>query len=87
MQQATTLEPGAHIAIVLGIMVAAGVFGGIVNFLTRKADPKDNTPARCIIVGMGASFLVPLFLNMISSDLLRSSSDDCRKLLVLTGLA
>lgn len=79
MEQGTSVL-SSHIANVLAVMLIAGVFGGIVNyFLTRKSDPEDNTPTKCIVMGLGASLLVPLFLNMISSDLLSTSKGDPTK--------
>ena len=60
------------------VMVTAGALGGVVNyFLTPKADtkadpradPEERSIAKSIVVGIAAAFLVPLFLNMISSNL------------------
>jgi hypothetical protein len=72
---------------VLAVLGVGGVFGGIVNFFLAKPDdiPAPNV-WRSIIIGTAASFLVPLFLNMISStliDSIKSVSD--LKLLVLLG--
>lgn len=78
--------------ILLAVMVAAGSFGGLINyFLTRTSDPENTTVPRSVIIGIGASFLVPLFLNMISSNLIDSIKGsnevpgDQSKLLVLAG--
>lgn len=72
---------------VSAVILGAGAFGGWVNFLLSKP---DNIPAprlaRSVVVGIAASFLVPLFLNMISSnliDLIRAG--DNSRLLVLLG--
>lgn len=56
---------------VIVLMLAAGVFGGIVNFAlarTEESTPQDALWA--VVIGLGAAFLVPLFLNTISSSLL-----------------
>jgi YLATT-like protein len=74
------------------VMLAAGSFGGIINYyLSLKTDPENTTVRKSVIVGIGASFLVPLFLNMISSNLIDSirgtnnQSGDNSKLLVFAG--
>ena len=65
-----------HVGILVGVMLLAGILGGVVNYyLTRKDDPEHNTRAKCITVGLGASFLVPLFLNIIQSGLLKMGTD------------
>lgn len=72
---------------IVGVMLVAGVFGGLVNFYLSK--PDDVPPpsiTRSVIVGTAASFLVPLFLNMISSDLIDLiKGGDAFKLLILLG--
>jgi len=68
-------------------MVVAGLFGGIVNYFLGKPDdvPPPNLN-RSVVVGVAAAFLVPLFLNMISSNLIELiKSGDSSKALILTG--
>lgn len=77
---------------ILAVMLSAGLFGGLINYHLENSeqDSKRNL-WRSLIVGIGASFLVPLFLNMISSNLLdviRGSSatpSDLSKLFVFAG--
>jgi hypothetical protein len=70
----------------LAIMVVAGAFGGLINyFIERRDSPDKSSILRSLVVGIGASFLVPLFLNMISSDLMRQMDQDVGKLLVFVG--
>jgi len=47
--------------------------------------PDKSSLLRSLVIGIGASFLVPLFLNMISSDLMRQMDQDAGKLLVFVG--
>jgi predicted transcriptional regulator len=61
---------------IICMMFAAGVLGGIVNYglsRTNKSTLKDL--GWSIAIGLGASFLVPLFLNTISSSLLSGLLD------------
>ncbi len=75
------------ILLIATVMIAAGTFGGLVNFYLAKADDVPTpTRRRSIALGIAASLLVPLFLNMISSDLIeRINGGDHLKLLVLLG--
>lgn len=64
-----------------------GCFGGIINYILvddRKKIEKLEI-LKSIFLGVGASFLVPLFLNTISSNLIIEAKDDFSKLLVFTG--
>jgi hypothetical protein len=71
------------------VMFAAGVLGGIINFLIT--DARQEAPLKWwqhVIVGVGASFMVPLFLNMISSgliDAIDKHKADASGLFVLAG--
>lgn len=76
----------------IAVMLVAGSFGGVINyFLILKSDPENASVRKSVTVGVGASFLVPLFLNMISSNLvdsIRGTSNvpgDPSKVLVFAG--
>ncbi len=70
----------------LGIMTLAGAFGGLINyFIERRDNPERSSVVRSLVVGIGASYLVPLFLNMISSNLMQQLELDAGKLLVFIG--
>lgn len=60
---------------IIYIIIGTGVFGGIINYYRNVYDKKFVFPEviRPVLVGLAASALVPLFLNMISSDLLTKS--------------
>mgnify|MGYP001465356248 CR=1 FL=1 len=74
------------------VMLVSGFVGGLINFILAGPEQDRVLPWwKHVVVGIGASFLVPLFLQMISSDLIsRISGADGKKsdasaLLVLTG--
>jgi predicted transcriptional regulator len=84
------MEP--YLWFLLGVMLAAGLLGGAINhFLSQDDDPNRFTMLRSLLVGIGASFMVPLFLNMISSNLIDSikgsatSPGDKSKFFVFAG--
>lgn len=53
------------------IILAAGILGGTVNFALARSEASDwKSWAWAVVTGIGAAFLVPLFLNTISSRLL-----------------
>lgn len=65
---------------VIGIIFAAGVMGGYVNFaLGRSINSKLSDVWWSVVIGLGAAFLVPLFLNTISSSLLSGILDGSSK--------
>jgi DNA-binding MarR family transcriptional regulator len=57
--------------------------------LTRRTEPDDSNLAKSITLGIGAAFLVPLFLNTISSSLLNEirdkPNDQTKNILVFFG--
>lgn len=74
------------------VMLAAGFLGGIVNaFLSDPEEEKPMAWWQHITLGVTASFMVPVFLNMISSDLIDQirgvgkTTADYSKLFVLAG--
>lgn len=77
---------------IVGIMLAAGCLGGIINFFLSDAGTEKPLPWwQHVIVGLGAAFMVPVFLNMISSRLIAEitgtemTAEILSKLLVLAG--
>jgi hypothetical protein len=85
-----------HVFCLVGVMLAAGTLGGVINYYqaigSSPEQPKESSatpfkprmPHR-VVIGIGAAFLVPLFLNMISSDLLLACKETPTKLLVFAG--
>ena len=72
---ASVNEPG-HIITLLLIMIVAGVLGGSAGYMIEKntsTDHHNKDPRFYILIGLCASFLVPLFMTTISSDLLENS--------------
>lgn len=56
------------------IMLAMGVLGGIINYILPANENPDGSKIRsktkCILLGIGATFLVPLFLEIAQSKLM-----------------
>src|SRR5262247_1390247 len=68
------------------VMIGAGVLGGFINYYLNRHDQTCKHTAReYVVIGVGAALLVPLFLNMISSNLLERSETDTKALLVILG--
>ncbi|WDV44875.1 hypothetical protein PV797_15305 [Clostridiaceae bacterium M8S5] len=79
-----------HTLCIITIMIISGVLGGVVNnYMQNSTDDniesKKDKLFKSIIIGIAATFLVPLFLNMISSDLIDASQTDKNKLFVFLG--
>lgn len=64
-----------HMLIVLAVMLAAGLLGGVANsfFADRQAGPDRFSWIKYAVFGVVAALTVPLFLNMISSTLLEGA--------------
>jgi len=80
------------ILIIVAVVGGSGLLGGLMNFII--ADPQTETPLdwwKHLVLGIGAAYMVPLFLNMISSGLINEirggneSPGDGSKLFVLAG--
>ncbi|WP_300426556.1 YEATS-associated helix-containing protein [Thalassolituus sp.] len=75
-----------HIFILATVMLLAGIFGGLVNYyLYGDKDPDSASLPRFLVVGVGASFLVPVVLDMVNSELVLESQGDPSQLLIFTG--
>lgn len=75
-----------HIFILATVMLLAGIFGGLVNYyLYSEKDPDAASLPRFLVVGVGASFLVPVILDMVNSELVLESQGDPSRLLIFTG--
>ena len=62
----------SYMLLVLGIMITAGILGGIANYFLaeRHAEFAWRDLFKYTVLGVVAALMVPLFLNMISSNLL-----------------
>ena len=65
----------SYMLIILLIMIAAGVLGGVANYFLsdRHNDTGHNDWGKYPILGVISALTVPLFLNMISSNLLEAA--------------
>jgi hypothetical protein len=65
----------SYMLIVLLIMIVAGVLGGVANYFLsdRQSDASPRDWGKYSILGVIAALTVPLFLNMISSNLLEAA--------------
>jgi hypothetical protein len=80
------LKMANHIFIMATVMLLAGIFGGLVNYyLYGEKDPDASSLPRFLVVGVGASFLVPVVLDLVNSELVLESQGDPSRLLIFTG--
>lgn len=75
-----------HLMILIAIMLLSGAFGGYLNYLhnfdTEDPEKRDaGTQAKYIFLGVGAAFLIPLFLKMLESELLSQDTDNLNYLI------
>ena len=65
----------SYMLIILLIMIVAGILGGIANFFLsdRGGDSGRRERSKYIILGVISALTVPLFLNMLSSNLLEAA--------------
>jgi hypothetical protein len=77
---------GNHIFILAAIMLVSGVFGGLINYYQMNQNNSDSgSLPRCIVIGVGAAFLVPVILDFVNSDLILEIQGDPSRLLIYTG--
>lgn len=69
--------------VMLGSMVVAGLLGGAASHILTGSS--DNSRNKSLILGIAASFIVPVLLNMISSDLMSKAEKSIADLFVFFG--
>jgi hypothetical protein len=76
-----------NILILIFILLGAGIFGGIVGYFRIDYDKiiEPREMIKPILIGTGASLLVPLFLNMMSSDLIENSKSNPYAYFIILG--
>jgi len=75
-----------YFLLIIAVMAFSGIVGGIANyFLTEKDQKSRATLLSYCVLGLVASFIVPLFLNMISSNLLDTVKSKPLNLFVFAG--
>ncbi len=64
-----------YMLMILGIMVLAGILGGVANYFLsdRQGELSSRDGIKYSVLGIIAALTVPLFLNMISSNLLEAA--------------
>ena len=74
--------------LILGIMIGSGILGGLVNFFLSEnhKPPVWNALLGDCLLGIVAALTVPLFLNMISSNLLGVAPKKPVNLLIFNGI-
>lgn len=83
-----TSYSGTFLILVLGIMVISGILAGLTNyFFSENQKPRvlQAILGRCFL-GIAAALTVPLFLNIISSNLLATAEKNPINLLVFNGI-
>ena len=77
-----------HLLVILAIIVATGILGGLANsFLADRPAGAPLERHKHALLGVVAALTVPLFLNMISSNLLESARTKTLDLFVFSGFS
>jgi hypothetical protein len=73
--------------IIIWIIIGTGLFGGLINYFRTVYKNEIIIPEiiKPVLIGLAASALVPLFLNMISSDLLNNKDELTMNYFVFLG--
>ena len=77
-----------YILLLVGIMILSGAFGGMTSAFLRKSDDQPFLMVffKHIFIGIATAMIVPLILNVVSSDLLDAGQTKPMKLFTLSGL-
>lgn len=83
-----TPSSGSFLFLLLGIMILSGLLAGLMNyFLTEnQKSPVWKAVFGYCLLGIAGSLIVPLFLSIISNDLLASAQNNPINLLVFNGI-
>lgn len=67
--------PDGYMLMIFGVMIAAGILGGLANYFLadRQGEGAPRDSVRYAVLGVVSALTVPLFLNMISSNLLEAA--------------
>lgn len=88
LSSTTVMSNLHHLTVLALLMATCGLLGGLVNYwgaLQVREENEAHPLLKRISAGLAASFVVPLFLNMISSSLVADSREEPLKLLVIAG--
>jgi hypothetical protein len=87
MIMATTSVTGTYTVLIVGIMIIAGIVGGLVNYLLtgEQERPAGKAILKHSFLGVATALTVPFFLNMISSNILDVAQTQPLNLLVFGG--
>ena len=82
------MEWDLHLIILIAVMLVTGMFGGYLNYLNdfdtlEKEEKTGKIRMKYILLGIGAAFLIPLFLKMIESNII--SGQDNLDYLIFAG--
>ncbi len=77
-----------YIMLLAGIMILSGALGGMTSAFLRKSDDRPFLTIlfKYTFTGIVTAMMVPLILNLFSSDLLDAGQTNPLKLLTLSGL-
>ena len=81
------MSSAVYLPLVLAVMVISGLLGGVASFYISRGKSEEAPPAigGYLVLGIVASLVVPLLLNMMSSNLLEEAKEDAAKLLPFAG--
>lgn len=82
------IASASYIMLLVGIMILSGAFGGMTSAFLRKSDDQTFLMVffKHTFVGIATAMIVPLILNVFSSDLLDAGQAKPLKLFTLSGL-
>jgi DNA-binding MarR family transcriptional regulator/fluoride ion exporter CrcB/FEX len=83
MNSPLILTAWMYAIVLLLIMLAAGVIGGIASYYLSESEDRSKT--KSITLGIVAALIVPVFLNMISSNILIEAQKEIDKLFIFAG--